>query len=189
MSAKSRQKRASGSRGSVALTSHLRNDGRGSMDPVAEWIAMHLLCALGWHRPGSTTIRNEGRHFGRCRRCKSDLIEVGRGWKRAPRGYRVVWRKPVGEMPPAAEAAPAPVAEIVADAASASSEIAAHAEVEAQAAPVAETSAPAPLVRRARADRRAAKAAEPRPSLVPKERRTRSDRRKPADKKPDPRPA
>lgn len=181
VSAKSRQKRASGPRGSVALKSQLRNDGRGSMDPVAEWIAMHLLCALGWHRPESTTIRNEGRHFGRCRRCKSDLIEVGRGWKLAPRGYRVVWKKSVGEIPPAAEAAPTPVPEMVADAVSASPEITGQAE--------AEVSAPAPLVRRARADRRTAKPAELPPLPAAKERRTKGDRRKSAGKKPDSRPA
>lgn len=160
------------------------------MDPVAEWIAMHLLCALGWHRPESTTIRNEGRHFGRCRRCKSDLIEVGRGWKLAPRGYQVVWKKPVGAIPPAAEDAPTPLPEM-ADAVSASPEIGAQAEVEAEAeaATGGEPSAPAPLVRRARADRRTAKAAELPPLLAAKERRTRADRRKPAGKKPDPRSA
>jgi hypothetical protein len=149
---------------------------------------MHLFCALGWHRPESLTIRNEGRHFGRCRRCKSDLIEIGRGWKLAPRGYRVVWRKAVGEIPPAAETAPTPVAEMVADTVSASPEIAADVEVEAEAAPGGEASTAEPLVRRARAERRAAKAAELPSFPAGKERRARAHRRKPAAKKPDPRP-
>jgi hypothetical protein len=173
-STKSTQKRASGSLGSVALKSCLRNDARGSTDPVPDRIAMHLLCALGWHRPESTTIRNEGRHFGRCRRCKADLIEVGLGWKLAPRGYRVVWKKPVAEIQPAVEAAPTPVPV----SASASPQIEAEAEA----------SATAPLARRARADRRTAKAAELPPHLA-KERRAKADRRKPLGKKPRPRPA
>lgn len=134
---------------------------------------MHLLCALGWHRPESTTIRNEGRHFGRCRRCKSDLIEVGRGWKLAPRGYRVVWKKAEREVPPVAAAAPDPMPEIVADAASPSPEIATEVQAEAgvDVEVEAEAPAPAPLVRRARADRRTAKAAELPPHPAGKERR------------------
>jgi hypothetical protein len=142
---------------------------------------MHLLCALGWHRPESTTIRNEGRHFGRCRRCKADLIEVGLGWKLAPRGYRIVWKKPAGEIRAAAEAEPIQVPEVVAVAASASPQIVAEAGAEAP--------SPAPLARRARADRRIAKAAELPPHLGGKERRARADRRKPLGKKPGRRPA
>lgn len=152
---------------------------------------MHLLCALGWHRPESTTIRNEGRHFGRCRRCKSDLIEVGLGWKIAPRGYRVVWKKPVGEVAAGVDAALSPVPESGAGAASTAPESAAQAKAEAEAEVDVdvEASAPAPLVRRARADRRTAKTAELPPHLAGKERRARGGRRKPLGKKPDPRPA
>ena len=147
---------------------------------------MHLLCALGWHRPESTTIRNEGRHFGRCKRCKADLIEVGRGWKLAPRGYRVVWKKPFDDSPPAAQAAPEAVPESIADAASAASESAAQPEAEAEGDVVA--SAPAPRVRRARADRPTAKPAEL-PSHLAEEQRATGGRRKPRGKKPDPRTA
>jgi hypothetical protein len=160
------------------------------MDPVADRIAMHLLCALGWHRPESITIRNEGRHFGRCRRCKADLIEVGLGWNLAPRGYRVVWKKPVGDIPPAADAVRDPMPEIVVDAPSPSPEIEAQAaaeaevEVEVEVEAEAEASAPAPLVRRVRADRRTAKAAELPPHLAGKERRGKGGRRKALGKKP-----
>lgn len=152
---------------------------------------MHLLCALGWHRPESTTIRNEGRHFGRCRRCKADLIEVGLGWKLAPRGYRIVWKKPAGEIRAAAEAEPIQVPEMVAVAAPASPQIVAEAEAEAEAGAEAEAeaSSPAPLARRARADRRIAKAAELPPHLAGKEPRARADRRKPLGKKPGRHPA
>jgi hypothetical protein len=167
----------------VALKACLRDDARGSTVPVAEWIAMHLLCVLGWHRPESTTIRNEGRHFGRCRRCKSDLIEVGLGWKRAPRGYRVVWKKADADVPPAAPDAYEPPKFGARIGAQLQDEVEPDAEVEA------EIAAPAPLVRRARANRRDGKAGALPSHLAGKERRGKGAARKSPGKKPDRPPA
>lgn len=73
---------------------------------------MRLLCALGRHRPSSKVIPNEGRIYSRCTICNADLIKVGRGWRTAPPGYRVIWKEAEAEPAPAEaeEAATKPAA-------------------------------------------------------------------------------
>ena len=60
---------------------------------------MRLLCHLGWHRPSATTIENEGRTFSRCVACGADLVKASHGWKTAPKGYKVIWKKPAPAKP------------------------------------------------------------------------------------------
>lgn len=71
---------------------------------------MRLFCSLGWHRPSSRVIPNEGRLFSRCTACSADIIMVGRSWRKAPRGYQVIWKEaepaPVPEAPPEPEKKP-----------------------------------------------------------------------------------
>ncbi len=54
---------------------------------------MGLICRIGGHRASSETIRNAGRHFSRCTRCSSDLVEEDGAWATAPAGFRIVWKK------------------------------------------------------------------------------------------------
>src|SRR5688572_27044927 len=53
---------------------------------------MSLLCQLNRHAAHNDVIENEGRRFSRCRRCSIDLVERGKSWGAAPKGYRIVWR-------------------------------------------------------------------------------------------------
>lgn len=69
---------------------------------------MRLFCSMGWHRPSAQVIENEGRTFSRCRSCGADLVKASHGWKVAPKGYRVIWKKPAK---PVLAADPAPVEE------------------------------------------------------------------------------
>jgi hypothetical protein len=54
---------------------------------------MNLLCALGGHEAGPATVYNGGFHFGRCRRCRCDMIRRGAQWRLVPAGHRVVWKE------------------------------------------------------------------------------------------------
>src|SRR5262245_20401553 len=67
---------------------------------------MRLFCSMGWHRPSPKTIDNEGRTFGRCKSCGIDLVKTSSGWKPAPRGYKVIWKKAVVRPRPAPEPIP-----------------------------------------------------------------------------------
>lgn len=67
---------------------------------------MRLFCTLGWHRPSTRVIPNEGRLFSRCTACNADIILVGRSWRKAPRGYQVIWKE--ASPAPAPETASAP---------------------------------------------------------------------------------
>ncbi len=54
---------------------------------------MSIVCSVAGHVPSGETISNDGYTFSRCTRCRSDLVEMeGKGWTRAPRGYRIVWK-------------------------------------------------------------------------------------------------
>ena len=65
---------------------------------------MSIFCAMRGHNVAPGTIRNAGVHFGRCTRCRTDLVELEGVWAPAPPGYRVVWKKavrgPASEVPP-----------------------------------------------------------------------------------------
>ena len=54
---------------------------------------MSLLCFAGKHTANRREIRNQGIIFGSCRRCGRELIRTDTGWRRVPRGFRVVWRR------------------------------------------------------------------------------------------------
>jgi len=55
---------------------------------------MSLICQIATHSAPEAGVRNQGLEFGACRRCGRDLLRTGRTWKRVPRGFRVVWRRP-----------------------------------------------------------------------------------------------
>ena len=74
---------------------------------------MGFLCRLGRHDVVSRGIRNQDLEFGRCGRCRRDLVRKGDRWKPVPRGYRVVWRPRTGD----------PIADAVAGAASVGREV------------------------------------------------------------------
>ena len=57
-----------------------------------------IACALTGHRASERTIRNGGRHFASCTRCRADLVETQGRWTTAPAGFRIVW-KSVREEP------------------------------------------------------------------------------------------
>ena len=57
---------------------------------------MGILCMIGGHRPVVRGVRNMQREFGRCDRCRCDLMRDGSGWKPVPKGYKVVWRPRTG---------------------------------------------------------------------------------------------
>ena len=57
---------------------------------------MGILCKIGGHRPVARGVRNKDREFGRCERCRCDLMHDGMGWKQVPKGYKVVWRPRTG---------------------------------------------------------------------------------------------
>jgi hypothetical protein len=54
---------------------------------------MSLLCTIGGHEAGRKQVYNAGFHFGRCRRCRRDIIRVGTFWQSVPRGHVVVWKQ------------------------------------------------------------------------------------------------
>ncbi len=64
---------------------------------------MGILCRLGHHQAAPQVRSNGGIAFGRCAGCGCDLILASSGWRRVPRGYRIVW----GSAPPQRAADPA----------------------------------------------------------------------------------
>lgn len=52
-----------------------------------------IACGLAGHQASDRTIRNGGRHFSSCKRCRADLVETGGRWATAPAGFRIVWKK------------------------------------------------------------------------------------------------
>ncbi len=78
---------------------------------------MSIVCSFVGHSPSAETISNDGYTFSRCSRCRSDLVEMeGKGWIRAPRGYRIVWKRrsasSIGSLAGGENAAPASVSPI-----------------------------------------------------------------------------
>jgi hypothetical protein len=71
---------------------------------------MNILCRIFGHRPEARTVRNEGRHFSRCRRCRLDLVEHNGRWSTAPRGYRIIWKDAELLLDTPSEAAAEPAA-------------------------------------------------------------------------------
>lgn len=57
---------------------------------------MGFLCKMRGHRPVARGVRNSDREFGRCDRCRCDLMRDGSDWKAVPKGYKVVWRPRTG---------------------------------------------------------------------------------------------
>ena len=57
---------------------------------------MGFLCKIGGHRPVARGVRNSDREFGRCDRCRCDLMRDGSDWKAVPKGYKIVWRPRMG---------------------------------------------------------------------------------------------
>jgi len=52
---------------------------------------MTARCTLISHSPGDSIVWNEGYYFSKCTRCGHDILRQEGGWKRVPKGYRVVW--------------------------------------------------------------------------------------------------
>jgi hypothetical protein len=57
-----------------------------------------LSCWLGRHVAVERGVRNHNHEFGRCDRCRRDLIRHGERWKPVPKGYRVVWKPRTGDV-------------------------------------------------------------------------------------------
>lgn len=57
---------------------------------------MKIVCALVGHLPPSQSpIWNDGRFFGRCPRCQSDIIRDGgsSSWSDLPKGFKISWKE------------------------------------------------------------------------------------------------
>jgi hypothetical protein len=53
---------------------------------------MAIACLFGRHTIVSRGVRNNVYEFGRCERCRCDMLRAGEAWKRVPKGFKVVWR-------------------------------------------------------------------------------------------------
>ena len=54
---------------------------------------MKLMCRIAGHARADDVVYNSGFFFGRCGRCRADLIRTGKGaWQDVPRGYTVAWK-------------------------------------------------------------------------------------------------
>jgi hypothetical protein len=60
---------------------------------------MRILCRIGGHEPDRGAVWNEGFYFGRCRRCRRELLGRCGEWKAVPRGFRIVWKKRTDQDP------------------------------------------------------------------------------------------
>lgn len=58
---------------------------------------MALSCLLGRHRVVTRGVRNGRYEFGRCDRCRCDLLRAESDWRRVPKGFKVVWRPSTGD--------------------------------------------------------------------------------------------
>ncbi len=57
---------------------------------------MAISCIFGRHSVADRGVRNGQHEFGRCDRCRCDMMRNGSAWKRVPKGYKVVWRPRTG---------------------------------------------------------------------------------------------
>lgn len=54
---------------------------------------MPVACLSGNHQLPSNPIWNQGFAFSRCTRCGRDMMRSHGRWRRAPRGFRIVWKR------------------------------------------------------------------------------------------------
>lgn len=66
---------------------------------------MALLCGLGGHEAGEDILYHAGYHFGRCRRCGTDMVRLGGSWRDVSQGQRALLKS--GLHLPCAGKAPA----------------------------------------------------------------------------------
>jgi hypothetical protein len=67
-------------------------------------MSLFFSCLAGSHAIGASAVGAQGFELGRCRRCGLDLLRSSRGWRRVPKGFRVVW----GNAPADLGASPRP---------------------------------------------------------------------------------
>jgi cell division protein FtsZ len=54
---------------------------------------MPIMCLVAGHHAFPSSVRNQGFYFSQCRCCGRDMIRSQRGWRKVPKGFRVVWRR------------------------------------------------------------------------------------------------
>lgn len=63
---------------------------------------MSFACLAGNHAPNPNPVLNQGFAFARCTRCGRDMMRSHNAWRRAPKGFRIVWkRRPATKPDPA----------------------------------------------------------------------------------------